>query len=430
MRADAPKGNQALANARALLKEGHNDASLAELRGYWLDHPNSIEAIELCALVMDEFNRAEAAQALTQLKEALSENSEKATLEDHPRAAFAAGYFMISTREYQLAVMLLTSCLASQPLDSTLNYELGFALMTIKKYEDAVEHFLIARKGEDDFDTSCNLAVCYSLLRKVKETKDTIGLLKKLAKTEDEKYELRHREIILKRLERLQRKKSLTERDWLYALYGTVELLPQDVTTSATIKDEKESYRSVASTLLILKGVLEGLSLVPEAIEFYNPYSRPLAAALARLYDIPLESYKGPDRPDHALLVLDWASDIIGPHAVFSGNMSNRSIFAYGLTPNDSLPLVPDIVARFLDNIDLPWSKTDGDDGKPTPEDAIPQILERAWNMESDPEILKIVQETVEYYMDKRELIVINNCAQFPQRAEYTAQVPSGNPSS
>ncbi len=437
-----------LSRARVLLEEGRIDAAMAALKTYWLANPNSCEAVELCANLMDQANRAESAQSLTKLKEALesSEDEDENQLDRHPEAAFEAGYHLIDSRNYELAIMLLSACLATQPFDSTLNYELGFAMMATSRYDDAVDHFKIARKHENDFDTTLNISVCYALSRKIKEAKEAVTELRKLASTEEEKHELHHREIVIKRLEKLQKKKQLNDRDWLYALYGTIHLQPQDSTTSATSSAgafslsplktpltssssapvrANETFRSIASTLVILKGVLEGLSLVPEAVEFYNPNSRPLAAVLARLFDTQLDSYRGPDRPDRALLVMDWATDIIGPHNVFVGNMPNRSIFAFGITKTEALPVVPDIVAKFTNNLNLPWTERDGQVPDIAPEDAIPQILEVAWNLESDPEVLRAIQNTVEYYEDKRALLVMGNCAQFPQRGEYSAEVPN-----
>jgi len=426
-RMGVPQGNdETITKARDLLKDGKLDLCMTELKNFWLSNPSSPEAVELCADIMDQANRAEAAQAMTRLKEALEGGKEddERQLEHHSTAAFEAGYHLIDSREYELAIMLLQSCLAQQPLDSTLHYELGFAHMSTCNYEDAIQHFQIARKNQDDFDTTLNLSVCFALSRKLKEAKDSVGVLRKLASTEEEKHELHHREIVIKRLERLQRKKQLTERDWLYALYGTVELHPSDSTAGTTTPASKETFKSIAVTLQTLKGVLEGLSLVPEAIEFYNPDSRPLAAVLARLFDVQLDSYRGPDRPDHALLVMDWASDIIGPHEAFVRNAPNRSMFAFGLSRREALPVVPDIVARFTNQLILPWVERDGNVPETTPENAIPEILERAWNLESDPDILQTINDIVEYYNDKRELLVVANCAQFPQRAEYTAEVP------
>ncbi|MBX3152536.1 hypothetical protein KF728_20425 [Candidatus Obscuribacterales bacterium] len=418
---------EAISRARTLLQDGKLEPSMLELKRFWLNNPNSAEAVQLCADILDQANRAEAALAMTRLKEALAngKSDDERELADHPTAAFEAGYHMIDGREYELAIMLLSACLAKEPLDSTLNYEIGFAYMAISKYEDAIQHFEIARKGQNDFDTTLNLSVCYTLSRRLKEAKETVAILRKQAQNEEEKYELLHREVVIKRLERMARKKQLTERDWLYALYGTVELQPSDVGGSSANQQSKESYKSIAATLVILKGVLDGLQLVPEAVEFYNPNSRPLAAVMARLFDVQLDSYKGPDRPDHALLVMEWATDIIGPHEAFVGNMTNRSMFAFGLTKQEALPVVPDIVARFTNELNLPWTERNGLPPDVQPEEAIPEILERAWNLESDPEILRIIQDTVEYYNDKRELLVLGNCAQFPQRPEYSAEVPN-----
>jgi tetratricopeptide (TPR) repeat protein len=426
LQTSASQGDEAISRARALLKDSNWEGCLSELRPFWLANPDSAEAVQLCAEIMDQVNRAEAAQAMTRLAEALAggKTDDERELAEHPTAAFEAGYHLIDSREYELAIMLMSSCLAKDPLDSTLNYELGFAYMAVSNYEQAIQHFEVSRKSQNDFDTTLNLSVCYTLSRKLKEARDTVAVLKTQASTEEEKHELRHREIVLKRLDQLQKKKQLTERDWLYALYGSVELEPSDGPANGT-GSEKESYKSIAATLVILKGVLEGLQLKPEAVEFYNPNSRPLAAVLARLLEVQLDSYRGPDRPDHALLVMEWATDIIGPHEAFVGNMPNRSMFAFGLTKQEALPVIPDIVARFTNRLTFPWTERDGLPPDVAPEEAIPEILERAWNLESDPEILRIVQSTVEYYNDKRALMVLANCAQFPQRPEYSAEVPN-----
>lgn len=425
-----------LGRARALLGEGQLDQSLIALTNFWLKHPENPDATGLCADILKAANREIGAEALRRLAETLSEkdNGENGILERNPDVTFEAGYHLIDARAYELAVMLLQHCLASAPNDSTLNYELGFALMSTGNYEEALKRFDVARKSQDDFDTTLNMAVCHALLRKLKECKDLLSTLKKQAQTDEEKQELQHREVVLKRLEKLSKKKQMTARDWLFALYGTTKLYTPEGTRGATIIDDStqertETFRSIAATLLVLKGVLEGLRLTPEAVEFYNAHSRPLAAVLARLLDVALDSYRGPDRPDHALLVMDWASDIIGPHESFVGHATNRSIFAFGMPRSEALPLIPDIVAHFTDKINLPWSDDGAVDADGTPlktaEEVIPEILERAWNMESDPDILKAIQDSVEYYSDKKELLVLGNPVRFPQRPEYSAEVPA-----
>ena len=153
--------------------------------------------------------------------------------------------------------------------------------------------------------------------------------------------ELQHRKYVLKRQEQLRKKNNMTRRDWLYILYGSMLLYDPDEEQEDKAERGTESYKKIASTLMVLKGVLEGLRLAPEAVEFYGTNSRPLAAIIARLFDLPLSGYQGPDRPDHALMLIEWAPEIIGPHKSFVPNDKNRSVFSYGLPTAMPLPLIP-----------------------------------------------------------------------------------------
>jgi hypothetical protein len=50
-------------------------------------------------------------------------------------------------------------------------------------------------------------------------------------------------------------------------------------------------------------------------------------------------------------------------------------------------------------------------------------MLERARNMESNPDIIRAVRDAVEYYSDKRDLLVLSNPEHFPERPEFTAEI-------
>lgn len=422
--------NSELEKARVLLKEGRHDSCLEVIRAYWLDNPQDIQAIDLMQKLMTEAEQKEIAGCLENLKRLKTEDDENlAQFEKSPEKVFEAGYKMIDLREYGLAEMLLKFCATFAPDDPSVHYELAFSMMSQAKYELAARHFELVRKIEEDFDTVLNLSACYSLASNFKRSKEMIKRLEKLANSDEEKYELNHRRMVLKRQEQLKKKTNLSPRDWLYILYGSM-LLFDDQREPNNENRESESFIQIAKSLMVLKGVLEGLRLAPEAIEFYSPTSRPLSAILATLFDVPLSAYKGPDRPDHALMILDWAPEIIGPHKSFVHNGSNRSIFSYGLPSNLPLPLIPDIVAHFSDTILLPWTgESQGtlNEGEAdlTPEEAIPEILEKAFNLESDPDVLKIIHDAIAYYVDKRELLVIANNDGFPHRPEYSAEVPN-----
>ncbi|MCA9800608.1 MAG: hypothetical protein KC777_01410 [Cyanobacteria bacterium HKST-UBA02] len=426
---------ESLAKARKLLAEGRLDNCLEVVKPLWLSQPDDTEIISMMVDLLQQAEEFEASQALATLLTKMKGNGDAPSeLDSCAREVFEAGYRLIDVRQYELAAMLLAICARQAPDDPTVHYELGFTLMSLSRYREAAEHFETVRSIEEDFDTVLNLSVCYCLCQETKESAAMIGRLDGLASSEEERGELRHRKQVQARLEKLAGKAKLNARDWFFILYGTILLFdPEDRINQVkdTGRESPESYTKIAFTLLVLKGVLEGLRWPPEAIEFYSPTSRPLAAILARLADLPLNSYQGPDRPDHALMLMDWASEIIGPHESFVSNDSNRSIFAYALSTREALPLIPDIVAHFSDNITLPWtgeSRITLEDGQGiSPEEVIPEILERAWNLESDPDILKAIQDLVQYYSDKRDLLVAHNTERFANRPEYSAEIPGAS---
>src|SRR5262249_24768584 len=145
--------------------------------------------------------------------------------------------------------------------------------------------------------------------------------------------ELKQQRSVLKRLETLSGKKVLTARDWLFIHYGSV-LLKQSESAGSGGKfgAVMDDYAEVARTLLIFRVVLEGLGAEYDVIEYYSSLSRPLAHALGELLGLPNDLYAGPNREERALLLMGWASDIIGPHQVFVEHSPLRNLFAYALT--------------------------------------------------------------------------------------------------
>ena len=188
--------------------------------------------------------------------------------------------------------------------------------------------------------------------------------------------------------------------------------------------------------LALLKGLLDGLYVDFEVVEFYGSQSRPLARALAELLEIPFDSYKGPDRAEKALLTMTWASDIIGPHRSFANTEERRSLFCYSLTWDEPLPLVPEIVGCLGYDEPMPWrnqnssiatadsvSVFDEQEFDNVVESSYKSILYNARDLEGDPSMIHSVQEAVDYYTDKTSLLMLGNSSIFPYRSEYTAEL-------
>lgn len=426
-------GMDLLAQAKQLLERKDLAGSYLLSKEHWLNNPDDISAVEIISEVMRRNGKKELYKNLKSLCRSKDEMSTNA------QSLFEAGYQFIEEREPELAVMLLKRCVGLMPDQPMVRYELGFGLMQLRLFNEAIEHFEHLVHIEDDFDTRLNLTVCHSLTRNITRAKELLCELEKKAANHEEKKELNLRKCVIKRLERFDSSHNLAFRDWTYSLYGAVllsETTPKDL--NGKPRSHAADYASVASTLLLLRGLLGELGIEFDVIEYYSPLSRPLAEAFARLLDVAAEPYKGPDRQERALLMMAWASDIIGPHKTFVTQTPRRTLFAYGLTTLAQLPVTPDIIGCMALECSMPWGQElddlDPDEAARSKsaihpmnliqQRATEEILRRASDLESNPEIIKQVELLCAYYHTKRELIVLCNSHKFPERAEYTAEIP------
>ncbi len=420
------QGADLLAKARAHLADGEMEPCLAVLKQYWLENPYDSEAVSLLSQLMHEAGRLDLSNKLQVLSEKLSASLGEEKPEDkHAQEMFEAGYGLIDVRQHELAAMLLNRCANVLPDEPTVNYELGFSLMSLGRHADAIKYFQQALRVQDDFDTRLNLTVCFTLARQLDSAKNMLEVAAQMAQTEEERAEVNHRRAVFTRLERLGNRQNLTQRDWMFVLYGSILLFPGMRATG------KEDLAKVAAMLATLRGLLEGLNFEVEVCEYYSLRSRPLARILSELMEIPEDSYRGPERPDRAILLMAWATDVIGPHTAFISNTDKRCLFSYAMTMTEPLPVVPDIVGFLADNLELPWfsitdspQQSSGPSSARSTDDMIKRTLDRTRDLDSDTSIINCVQEAIAYYSDKREFLVLGNTKRFPMRPEYTAEFP------
>lgn len=410
----ASEDNSELGQARRLFDQGLLEQCRTATAKIWLTNPYDQEAVQLFAELVRELGREEIAVKLDNFAKKL--DGQIAPYKNH-QEIFEAGYALVEICQHELASMLLKELHRELPDDPLVNYELGFSLMSLKRFKEARKYFAQAANLKDDFDALLNLCVCETLERNCEGARRLIEEMSSLAKSDDEKLELAHRKLVLARLETLSSKKQLNSRDWLYALYGSILLRP-----AIAPQELKDDISQVASMLVILRGLLAGLSIETEAVEYYSLRSRPITTALSQLMEVTFDAYRGPDRPDQVMLLMCWTTDIIGPHGAFIENNLKRSLFAYGLSPTEPLPLVPDIIGCLAHDIIMPWEGADHSN-----KDIFAlteQIYARACDLESDPSLLRETQEAVEYYGGKRQMLVLGNADAFPNRPEYTAELP------
>jgi tetratricopeptide (TPR) repeat protein len=413
----APEDDSELAQARRLLDNGQLEQCRTIIARYWLQNPYEQGAVTLFSDLTKALGREEVALKLDNFAAKLDGSLSPYK---HHQEIFEAGYALVEICQHELAAMLLKELQRELPDDPLVNYELGFSLMSLKRFKEARKYFALAVNAKEDFDAMLNLCVCETLERNLEGARRLIAELTPLAESDEEKLELAHRKIVLARLESLSGKKQLNSRDWLYALYGTILLRP-GIANSSELKDD---VTQVASMLVVLRGLLTGLSLETEGVEYYSLRSRPISNALSQLMEVDYDAYRGPDRPDQVILLMCWTTDILGPHAAFIENSMKRTLFAYGLSPTAPLPIVPDIIGCLAYDVVMPW---EGKYQEPSNKDIAlitEQIYARACDLESDPTLLRETQEAVDYYLEKRHLLVLNNPEAFPNRPEYTAELP------
>jgi tetratricopeptide (TPR) repeat protein len=431
-----------LKEIRELLGKGETEKSVALLKRYWLEHPDDGHAADLFSNLMKESGRSELSDRLSKLAKRLSSEAENEEVASeggqelqakesvNAQELFEAGFSLIDARHHELAAMLLNKCATLVPEEPVVNYELGFALMSSKRFDQAVGCFERAIEKFADFDTYLNLIACYTMLRRLDDAQNMIEKIEGMRVESEQLRELAHRKIVVRRLRTLSSKATLSTRDWLYALYGAILLRP--ALPSASNKDD---VASIGHVLAILKGVMEGLRIEFDVVEFFGAQSRPLAQALGELFEIPIGGYKGPERAERALLTLSWASDVIGPHQAFTENSDRRAIMAYSLSWNEPLPVMPDIVGCLGFEDPMPWNEFGSitADAETNPladhefkahvEEKYKAILQNARDLESDPGVLHAVQEALDFYVGKEDLLVLANSKAFPRRSEYTAEV-------
>ncbi len=420
--------------AGALLDDGKFDLCLSTMKSIWLNAPENAEIISLFSRYARALNQNELAIALERLADKVKSAK---TLDENPQEVFEAAYHLVGQRYFDIGRNLLQKCLDKFPANNTVRYELAFAQMSLGQFKEAIGNFEQVVKLEEDFDTVLNLSACYALTRDLKNVENTIRRLEKLASDQEEKNEIAHRKMILKRLHFMASKKEFNKQDWFFVLYGTILLgykAPSQANTNVgpqvdafDVLVPNHNMKAIAGTLAVLKGVLRGLEIEPEAIEYYNTYAKPLAQVEARLFDLTVENYTGPDRPDYALMLMNSADEIVGPHQAFVENCDNRAIFAYSLNLDVPLPVTPDIVGH-LGQIRLPWDNDikmsdDPEHSNKILAEAMPRILEIASHMENDAEVIGTITDTVLYYNPKLEMLSVQNSQKIHRRPEFTAEI-------
>lgn len=430
-------GGMTLKRAEELLADGDTTGSFDLVRSQWLSNPEDMQAVRLLSKIVEQSGRAQLAEQLNKFA------ATDAVLDSSPQILFDTAYQLIDERQFQLAAMLLDYAARACPNEPVIRYELGFALMAIKKFDKAIPHFEKALSLAEDFDAHLNLSVCYTLQRDAEKARQHLKRLIELAETTDTaniggkdeiQKELANRRLSLRRLEVLSSKPSLNARDWFFILYGGLLLEDLSLSGIAHADTTGSEMLKVAEVVLSMRGAMDAVGLEFDMIEYHSHSARPVAEALGRLLDLPVEAISDFSRTDRTLLVIAWGEELIDSFRMLTRNDGYRVLFAYGIPKNSPLPITPDIVAHMQSVCDLPWHKElleyDARDQGPLslPDEAmsalVDQLLIRCSEVESNPNFIRHTADLSDYFSPKKKLLIVGNPQNIPERPEYTAEVP------
>jgi tetratricopeptide (TPR) repeat protein len=420
------------AEGEILLHEKDYERALIQLQRAWLAKPGDGKTVCLLAELMKELDQAE----LAELMQNLSLSMEAGNAD--PQLHFEVGFRLIDLRLFELAAMNLERSAEAFPKESVIHYELGYALMSSRRFEQAISSFERARSGGDDFDTLLNLAVCNVCLRRSERAKDLLKSMPAMCEEDEQRREMERLNMVIKRLDRFADKKQLSVRDWMFIQYGSVLLRQSpDKDSGGRFAQVLNDYSDLALVCLSLLATLQTLEVQIDEVEYYSHVSKPLAETLGELLGVPVNLYRGPALEGRALLVMAWAGDIVGPHKSFMANDPQRVLFAYGLSTLEPLPVTPDIVGLLAESSAMPWDEqwtierhqsgqsrqVEHKPAAKTSEDAVKRLAKLSRDLESDPDMIRTLEEIVNYFLDKSSQLVLDNSSVFPERPPYTAEV-------
>jgi hypothetical protein len=224
------------------------------------------------------------------------------------------------------------------------------------------------------------------------------------------------------------------ERDWFFILYGGLLLEDLSLSGIAHADTAGSEMSKVAEAVLSMRGAMDAVGMEFDMIEYHSHSARPLAEALGRLLDLPVEAISDFSRLDRTLLVIAWGEELIDSFRMLTRNDGYRVLFAYGIPNNSPLPITPDIVAHLQPVCDLPWHQElleyhASDRGALSlPDEAmaalVDQLLIRCSALESNPNFIRHTADLADYFSPKKKLLIVGNQENIAERPEYTAEVP------
>ncbi|NTU86124.1 MAG: tetratricopeptide repeat protein [Chloroflexales bacterium] len=233
-----------------------------------------------------------------------------ATLESDFLAYFNLGYVLVELERYEEAVDAFAQCLALAPDDSATHFELSLIYLSRGEYTEALNHLqLPLRSYPEDWEVHNLLGRCLLGLRRYDEAVAALGRSLLLAGTPYAQAEVIDN---INTVERHREFRNLnTVKDQLYAEDGVIYLgsASDDGLQVSETHDFHFTYPDIATTLQRLIALAASAGWHFSAIVAADTLARPLAEALSTLLETPLRTAEKLGEADRILLVFAVARE-------------------------------------------------------------------------------------------------------------------------
>lgn len=245
------------------------------------------------------------------LAKAADEFHTVANLEGDFLSYFNLGYVLVELERYEEALEAFQRCLRLSPDDSATHYEIGFIHFSRGEFGAALDHLqLPLRSYPEDWEIHNLLGKCYLGLRRYDEALASFGRSLMLAQTPAAQAELLDN---IATVERHREFRHLNNtKDQLYAQDGVVYLgsAQDDGLKVAEAQDYHFTYPDIGTTMQRLIALHQSYRWQFTAIVSVDKLAEPLALALANLLELPLRTVAALQPDDTALLVMAVAREV------------------------------------------------------------------------------------------------------------------------
>lgn len=244
------------------------------------------------------------------LAKAAEEFRTVASLEGDFLSFFNLGYVLVELERYEEALESFQRCLSLAPDDSATHYEMGLIYLSRGDFGAALDHLqLPLRSYPEDWEVHNLLGKSYLGLRRYDEALSAFGRAITLAADPAVQVELLDS---ISSVERYREFRNLTNtKDQIYAEDGVVYLgsAQDDGLNVAEVQDYHFTYPDIGTTLQRLIALQSSYHWHFTAVVAVDRLAQPLANALGSLMEVPVRRCAELADDDYALLVMAVARE-------------------------------------------------------------------------------------------------------------------------